>query len=480
VGNATSVSYYLGVLRRRAWIIALLALLAGGTALAVSLRAEPVYRASMKIVVGQGGGVFQPAFGNSVQPFTQTMTSLLQSNVVAEAAVRESRLQEDPTVLLDDLDVTSAPDSSVLVVTYDNPDRARAVLVLQAVGSAFTRLVQERLGAVEGAAGTQPVTATVFDPPHGLEGRVSPQPVRDTVLATLLGLALGVIAALGLEALDDRLRSRRQAEGWFGAPMFGAIPRRFTRLAPHAAIAALAGPQRSRQGALAMDLLTTNLQRATAGSAHPVIAVTAARQDADKTLTTAAIAAGLARAGRDVVVIDADLGGGELASVFGVHEATGLREVVLGTVEPADALTPVTLTAPADMQPVEMPRTVLRVLPPGRADRAPRITTERFAGIVAAIGPTCDVIVVELPPALTSADWLAMLPAIDHVVIVARQGATRRGDAEAVHDLMQGMPPRAVSVVVTDSEARPRLGAGRPPYDGVTPADVISAGPPRT
>jgi len=477
--GTTSVTYYLGVLRRRAWIIVLLAVLAGGTALAVSLRAEPVYRASMKIVVGQGGGVFQPAFGNSVQPFTQTMTSLLQSNVVAEAAVRGSNLQEDPATLLEDLDVTSTPDSSVLVVTYDSPDRARAVLVLQGVGTAFTALVRERLGAVGGTAGNQPVTATVFDPPHGLEGQVSPRPVRDTVLATLLGLALGVIAALALEALDDRLRSRRQAEGWFGAPMFGAIPRRITRMAPASALAALAGPQRSRQAALAIDLLTTNLQRATAGSTRPVIGVTAPRQDPDKTLVAAAVTAGLARAGRDVVAIDADPGGGDLAAAFGVGEAAGLREVVLGLADPVDALTPVALGAAADAEPVGPGQPLLRVLTPGLAERAPRIGTERFAAITDAIGATCDIVVVELPPALTSADWLAMLPAIDHVVIVARQGATRRGDAEAVHDLMQGMPPRAVSIVVTGSEARPRLGAGRPPSDGITPADVISAGPPR-
>ena len=83
-------------------------------AAAISFTQQNVYRASTKIVVGQGGGIFQPQFGNVFQQFTQTMSSLFKSEVVANTVIHDLDLNETPKSLLAHVHVASTPDSAVL------------------------------------------------------------------------------------------------------------------------------------------------------------------------------------------------------------------------------------------------------------------------------------------------------------------------------------------------------------------------------
>src|SRR5205823_4926245 len=80
----SELRHYLRALRRQAWLIVLVTVLGVVAAGGVTALEQHVYRASMKIVVGQSGGVFQPQFGGAVDPFARTMSDLFKSEVVAE------------------------------------------------------------------------------------------------------------------------------------------------------------------------------------------------------------------------------------------------------------------------------------------------------------------------------------------------------------------------------------------------------------
>ena len=71
---------YVDVLRRRRWLVLAVlgaAIAAAGVWTAVE---PPVYQAQTTIVIGQGNSLFQVQFGNSIQPFTATMSDLVQSD----------------------------------------------------------------------------------------------------------------------------------------------------------------------------------------------------------------------------------------------------------------------------------------------------------------------------------------------------------------------------------------------------------------
>ena len=193
---------YLAIIGRL-WLIALVTLLAVAAAAAYTKTQPPVYRASMKIVVGQGASFFQPDSANATEPFTQTMTDLVKSDVVAGLVVQRLHLDISSATLLNDLTVASQPLSAVLDVSYDDTDRVRGQRILAEVGQVFSELVQDRFNQADRTtAKTTPVSVAVFDPAHTLPTPIRPKPALYLGVATVLGMALGLVATLFLAQLN--------------------------------------------------------------------------------------------------------------------------------------------------------------------------------------------------------------------------------------------------------------------------------------
>jgi uncharacterized protein involved in exopolysaccharide biosynthesis len=185
------------------WLIALVTLLAVAAAAAYTKTQPPVYRASMKIVVGQGAAFFQPDSANATEPFTQTMTDLVKSDVVAGLVVQRLHLDISSATLLNNLTVATQPLSAVLDVSYDDTDRVRGQRILAEVGQVFSELVQDRFNQTDkSTAKTAPVSVTVFDPAHTLPTPIRPKPALYLGVATVLGMALGLVATLFLAQLN--------------------------------------------------------------------------------------------------------------------------------------------------------------------------------------------------------------------------------------------------------------------------------------
>src|SRR5690242_7162852 len=143
-----SIFHYAGIIRRQAWLVVLVVVVTVAAAGLALSQETSIYRASSKIVVGQNGGVFQAQFGNAVDPFTQTMTNLLKSEVVARRVIDNTNLKITTGTLLKRTHVVARPNESVLEVSYDTPDRATAVAVLRQIDDVFAQLVKDRLGTV--------------------------------------------------------------------------------------------------------------------------------------------------------------------------------------------------------------------------------------------------------------------------------------------------------------------------------------------
>jgi len=182
----------------RLWLVALVTFLAVAAAAAYTRSQAPVYRASMKIVVGQGTSFFQPESGNAIEPFTQTMSNLVKSDIVASMTIRRLALHTSSATLTGNLTVTTQPLSAVLDVSYDDTDQARGVSILAEVGQVFTELVQDRLNQSETSPTKPPVSVAVFDPAHTLPTPIRPKPALYLGVATVLGMALGLVATLVL------------------------------------------------------------------------------------------------------------------------------------------------------------------------------------------------------------------------------------------------------------------------------------------
>lgn len=200
--------WLLGALGRNWILIVVVTLAAAGAAGALSYRQANEYRAEMGIVVGQGGGLLQPGFGQSPEPFTQTISGLLKSDIIAREVVVQSGLRVSPSELRRNLKVTTRPESTVLDIQYDSTNRALALQVLQGIARVFPKVLNDRFSSTGRGSRDERVSVTVFDPPRALADPVAPRPVRTAAIAGVLGLLLGCGLAVAGDVLS---RSRKRS-----------------------------------------------------------------------------------------------------------------------------------------------------------------------------------------------------------------------------------------------------------------------------
>jgi succinoglycan biosynthesis transport protein ExoP len=460
----------LAVIRRQIWIILIAFASAVACALVITSQQDPVYRASTKIVVGQTGGLFQPQFSSAAQPFAQTMISLLKSNIVGRTVVENLSLPMTAEEFLAHLSVVTTAESSVLEVRFDSTERQQAVRVLTETAEVFTRLVDERLGRPADAdadADTPEITANVFDPAHLEPGQVSPRPVRTTSLAAALGLALGLVFAFLRESLADSLRGRRDAEAWFGTGVIGAFPKGLTGKPPPGL--ANGGPARRREVSRASDMLRATVQLLASRDKAMSILVTSAARNEGKTTVAAHLAVALAAAGEEVIVVEADPYRPRLHRYLGLDISENgpvndprtversLREV---PVVRASAMSAAELRSGANGQPSahETSRDESGLEPHRAHGRLRALFAEDFAALFDRPDAVIDelrsgarFVIFDGPPIMAMGDAFPLIRTADRVLVVAREGQTRRENAALARDALERFDVGDYSVVLVDA-----------------------------
>ena len=209
---------------KRLWVVVLVALVFVGAAVGLSLLQTPVYEASAKVLVSQelGGDAQAGNLASNVeglQQIVQTVIVQIEIRPVAEEVIRRLGLQASPEGILENLTVEQIETTQVIQLSYSDTDPERAQ---QAVNS-ISEVASERVSEVR--AGASDITATVVEPAVVPGAPVSPDPVRNGLLALGLGLMLGLGLVFLLEYLDDSWRSPEEVEQFSGVPTFGVIPK---------------------------------------------------------------------------------------------------------------------------------------------------------------------------------------------------------------------------------------------------------------
>jgi capsular polysaccharide biosynthesis protein len=218
-----SVRDVLQILWKRLWVVILVALVSVGAAVGFSFWQIPVYEASTKLLVGQKQSEDQQlnlmGTVEGLQQLTHTMVEAVNSRPVAEEVIQRLGLQMAPQDLLDNLSVEQIEDTQFLLLSYRDPDPERA----QKIVNYISDVSSERIS--EANASTYNITVTVWEDATVPNAPVSPDPVRNGLLALGLGLMLGTGLAFLLEYVDNSWRSPEEVEQVLGIPAFGTIPK---------------------------------------------------------------------------------------------------------------------------------------------------------------------------------------------------------------------------------------------------------------
>lgn len=233
-------------------------------------------------------------------------------------------------------------------------------------------------------------------------------------LALLLGLGLGVVASLLMEALDQSIASPDDVENKIGLPILGVIPLLEKGQTPKEALA----DSRSNFSE-AYYSLRTALQFSTAAGAPRSILVTSSRPAEGKSTTAYATAVNLARLGRRVLLADGDLRNPSMHRAVGVDNDAGMSNLLAGETDLASL---VKQTGQEGLDFISC-----GPLPPNPAelwggDGLRRVLDDALK--------TYDHIIIDGPPVLGFADAPLLASAADGTMFVMEARGTRRAQVQ--------------------------------------------------
>jgi Mrp family chromosome partitioning ATPase len=220
--------------------------------------------------------------------------------------------------------------------------------------------------------------------------------------------------------------------------------------------------------------LRANVELANAVNGGPVILVTSVSggELESKSVTVANTGLALARAGHRVVLVDLDLHHRSLAQVFRLPPEPGITDVLLGRSTLDEALRQVGPYPDLEAAPHRWPRRrrsraetlgyirvggALDVLTLGTvpANPADVVGTRALAALVEHLRRRADIVLLDTPPLLQSAEAIAVSPLADSVAVVVRVGQERRAALGEARRLLDLSPVAKLGFVATGSAVRP-------------------------
>ena len=277
------------------------------------------------------------------------------------------------------------------------------------------------------AAGLASENVEVIDPAQVPSEPSDPKPLSSTLIGLGAGLLCGAAVALGIESVDDSVRTPEEAEQAAGSPVLGAIR---TCIAARAACrhcflgrrigcprsgtarSCCANPLRWRLNRIAS---CHSLLLASRPFSPQVVAVVSAMPLEGKTTTAANSAIALAQRGAKVLLVDADLRQPALHEFFEMPIQPGLRNLLATDANPYPA-------CEIEQQPG------LWVLPAGDSDTgSSRVLDVRsITPIIQRWREAYDYVLIDTPPIALVSDALVLSACADSVMLVVRCGLTSR------------------------------------------------------
>jgi capsular exopolysaccharide synthesis family protein len=155
-----------------------------GVVVLFNLLQTPMYESSIKILVGQERGITQnPSDVAGLQQITRTMSASVSSRPLAEAVIDQMNLSLTPEDFLEErLEVEQVPETQLIQVNYRDSSPERAQQVANTIGDIFSEQVSQV------SASASAISATVWEPAVTPDRPASPHPLRNGLIALVLGL----------------------------------------------------------------------------------------------------------------------------------------------------------------------------------------------------------------------------------------------------------------------------------------------------
>lgn len=290
---------------------------------------------------------------------------------------------------------------------------------------------------------------SITSPAEVLPRPVKPRKALTIALAALVGLMLGLALCFFMEYLDTTLKTKEDVERILETPVLGYVPPITSadtngQSAPE--LAALDRPESLL--AEAFRSIRTALLFSATGKSLQSILVTSSMPSEGKTLVSLNLAFAMARAGKRVLLVDADMRRPRLFKIMQTEQEPGLSNLLATDGE-------VSLENSILSPGVEN----FHFLPSGPhpPNSAELLGSERMYGLTALLAERFDLVIFDTPPAFNAADAATLAQAVDGIVMVVRSFSTERDIAVRSLDILRHARGNVLGTVLNNVDV-PRGG----------------------
>lgn len=297
---------------------------------------------------------------------------------------------------------------------------------------------------------------------------IAPDTQRNVLAAVIAGLVLGLAAMMLLEFFTDVIHTPEMLRGITGLTYLGGLARHKKYAGKDGAqLVTLAAPD--TLAAESFRILRTNLQIPGTDRHLPSILITSPSRGDGKTDVAANLAVSFARAGKQVILIDANLRSPQLASLFGIVEKNGIASLL----ESRDRLP----------EPVPVPGVPgLALLSAGGStpNSSEILGSQRMYELLRECKSRADLVIID-SPSLWYSDTLALAPQVDGVLLVASSGTTGRENTISAVESLRLVGANIIGTVLNRVKAGPAYQyyptfvASRPALTGPTTTNPVRA-----
>jgi capsular exopolysaccharide synthesis family protein len=375
-----------------------------------------------------------------------------QSVAALLSAVREVQ------VAIDDLEVE--------LDALPEDDVRRASLVSQ-LTSFETTLDQLRVDAALRTGG-----AAVIQPAFLPVSPVEPTPARTAMLATVVGLLIGLGAAFLIEYLDTKVRSEEDLEVAAGRPVLAVVP-----IDPPPDHRPIALSEPGHESVEAYRGLRTNLQFLGLDRPIRVVQLTSSMAGEGKTTTSTNLAVVLAQAGHRVALVDGDLRRPRIHEIFKIPQSPGLTDLLLG-MDAKDVVNHVEIDLDGSHR--------LSVYTSGTVPSNPSemLSGRRAQKLLAEMGEHYDYVIIDSAPILPVSDSVALAAAVDGVFVVAQADRITDDDVTETVERLERVGAPILGMVLNRADRVTKGGYAyggyaqarptKPKANGTVPAENIT------
>ncbi len=412
------------------------------------------------------------------------VAALVTTTDVARAAAALLHPPGDPGSLLGEVSAVPNLNTGFLTITVQdrNPDRAAAIAnafaaalntyqqrqairsidaQIAAYSKELTALprsdkaarlsISQQIATLSAQRTSPGAGAQIIEPAVASATPIGSSVRRALEIAFVIAVLLGAGAVLVAEKSDRRIRSPEDLEALANMPLLGTL----------AASAFSYNGRDSPRDDEAFQMLSAALNLFNLDRRVESVAITSPGPAEGKTTVAVGLALASARAGKRVILIDADLRRPQVSARLGISAAAGLGAVLLRERRVPEVLVNYQAFGPDGGH--------LLVLPAGppRPQAISLLASQEMRALLQQLERHADLVIVDTPAALAVSDALPLLPAVSGVVMVVRMNQSSRAAVRRLQKVLFAAGATVVGVVATASTPGSGEYSGASGYYGV-------------